>query len=63
MKKIVLNISENTYEKFRFEAIDQKKSVQDIVTERLFFKPFSEDVEKALSDLIESELEKILGES
>ena len=60
MKKIVLNISDNTYEKLRFEAIEEKKSIVDVVAERIFEKPFSEDVLKAFEEWMEKEISKII---
>ena len=59
MKKIVLNISDGNYEKFRFEALQNKKSVQDVVAERLFEKPFSQDVEEAFNAWIEKSIKQI----
>ena len=59
MKKIVLNISDSTYEKIRFEAINEKKSVQEIIYERIFHKPFSEEVEEAFDNWMCHEIEKL----
>lgn len=61
MKKIVLNISDTTYEKLRFEAIEQKKSIPDLIAERLFHKPFSKEVEEAFEKWMETEFDKIIG--
>lgn len=60
MKKIVLNISDTTYEKLRFEALLEKKSVQQIIQERVFHKPFDPEVEEAFEQWMESELNKII---
>ena len=62
MKKIVINISEVTYEKFKFEAIQNKKSIPELIEERIFHKEFSKDVENAYQEWIENEYEKILKE-
>lgn len=62
MKKIVLNISEATYEKLRFEAIREKKSIAELVSERIFYKPFHPEVEEAFEIFMENEIEKILEE-
>ena len=62
MKKFVLNISDSTYEKLRFEAINEKKSIQEIISERIFYKPFSEEVIQAFNEWVEKELESILEE-
>jgi hypothetical protein len=59
MKRIVLNISDTTYEKLRFEALIEKKSIQQIIRERLFNKPFENEVEKALEELMSKEIDKI----
>lgn len=59
MKKIVLNLSDLHIEKFRFEAIEQKKDVQQIIKERIFFKPFSDTVEQAFEIFLESSFENL----
>lgn len=61
MKKIVLNISDATYEKLRFEAMHEKKSVQEVIQDRIFYKPFHEDVLEAFENWMESEVDKIIG--
>ena len=61
MKKIVLNISDNTYEKLRLEAILEKKSVQDILKDRIFYKSFPVEVEEAFGEWMEKEVNKIMG--
>lgn len=63
MKKIVLtaiNIADTQYEKLRFEAIREKKSIQEIIKDRIFFKPFHEDVENAFSEFMQDEFQEIL---
>jgi hypothetical protein len=60
VKKIVLNISDLNFEKFRYESIEQKKSINEILIERIFHKPFSENVENALEKFLESEIEQLL---
>lgn len=62
MKKIMLNISEATYEKLRFESIRDKKSIQEIIHERIFYKPFSYEVEEAFLNLMDQQLIKLLKE-
>jgi len=62
MKKIVLNISDSTYEKLRFEAIHEKKDVQQVVANRIFHKPFHAEVEEAFEDWMNLEIEKIIKE-
>lgn len=61
MKKIVLNISDLTYEKLRFEALHEKKDIQQLLAERVFHKPFHEEVERAFDEWMDQELEKITG--
>lgn len=60
MKKIVLNISDSTYEKLRFEAILEKKNIPELLAERIFHKPFDKEVEEAFEAWMESELNKII---
>lgn len=61
MKKIVLNISDSTYEKLRFEAIMEKKDIQQVIQERIFHKPFHEEVEESFECWMNQEIEKIIG--
>ncbi len=61
MRKIVLNISDSTYEKLRFEAIHEKKSVQQVIEDRIFHKPFHEEVETAFDAYMEQEINNIIG--
>lgn len=61
MKKIVLNISDTTYEKLRFEAMHEKKSIQELIQERVFHKPFASEVEEAFEKLMNDEFEKIIS--
>ncbi len=62
MKKIVLNISDITYEKIRFEAISEQKDISNLIAERIFHKPFSESVESAFESWMSKEIEKIMME-
>lgn len=62
MKKIVLNISDSTYEKLKFEAIREKKDIPDLISERIFHKPFSNEVEEAFNEFMDQEISKIIGE-
>lgn len=62
MKKIVLNISDSTYEKLRFEAIKEQKGIQELIAERVFHKPFDEDVLEYFDAWMNEELEKIVRE-
>lgn len=61
MKKVILNIPDSVYEKFRFEALNEKKSVHEIISTRLAYKPFDLEVEKAFSNWMDEEIEKITG--
>lgn len=63
MKKIVLNISDSTYEKLRFEAIHEKKSVQEVIQDRVFHKPFHQEVQEAFDAWMEQEVNNIIGGS
>ncbi len=62
MKKIILNISDSVYEKFRFEALHEKKSIHDMIGIRLAHKPFDEEVEKAFSMWMSEEISRIVGD-
>lgn len=61
MKKIVLNISDLTYEKLRFESIQEKKDISQLLVERLFHKPFDQQVELAFEIWMNEEFEKLTG--
>lgn len=56
MKKIVLNICDSTYEKLRNEAILEQKSVEDILRERIFYKPFSKEVESSFDQWLQEQI-------
>lgn len=60
MKKIVLNISDSTYEKLRFEAIREKKNIPELLAERIFHKPFHAEVEEAFEAWMTQEIDKII---
>lgn len=65
MKKIVLttvDISDCEFEKFRFEAIMTKKSVQDVIRGRLFSAPFHPEVELAFAKWLEGNIQNIMNE-
>lgn len=62
MKKITINISDSTYEKFKLEALEEGKSIPEIISGRIFHKAFSEDVEKSFSEWISNEINKIIKE-
>jgi len=62
MKKIVLNISDLDYEKFRFEAMHERKSVPDVLRDRLFSKPFHQEVEEAYDQWLTENLESMMNE-
>ena len=62
MKKVIVNICEATYEKLRFEAIFEKKSIQELISDRIVKGPWSEDVEKAFDEFMLAQIEKIIAE-
>lgn len=62
MKKIVLNISDSTFEKLRLEAIQEKKDIQTLLAERIFYKPFNKDVEETFDNWMERETSKLIEE-
>jgi hypothetical protein len=59
---MIINISDSTFERLRFEAIEEDKSIQEIISERLFHKPFSADVEEAFEKLIDQEFQDVFKE-
>ena len=61
MKKLVINLSDSDYEKFRFEAIYSKKSIEEVIRNRIMSKPFDKEVEEAFDQFIENEMQKIIG--
>lgn len=62
MKKIVVNISDSTFEKLRFESIKKRKSISELISERIFHKPFDSDIEEAFENWMGKQLEKIMKE-
>jgi len=62
MKKIVLNITDVDYEKFRFEAIHEKKGVSEVIRSRLFHKKFHQEVEEAYDAWLEEQLIVIMND-
>lgn len=61
MRKIVLNINDCTYEKFRFESINEQKNIQQIIYDRLLHKPFNQAVQIAFEKWLDAEVEKLVG--
>ena len=61
MKKIVLNISDALYEKFRFEAISQRKSVPEVLTQSIYEKVFAPEVENAFSEWMEKNIVEMMS--
>lgn len=62
MKKIIVNMSDSTYEKICFEAIKKKKSISQIISERILYKKFDGEVEESFSEWMNEEVEKIIAE-
>jgi len=62
MKKIILNVSDIEYEKFRLEAIHERKSLQKVICDRIFTKPFHEEVEKSCDEWIQNQLIAMMNE-
>ena len=42
MKKIVINMSDSSYEKLKIEAMTEDKSLSQVMQERIFYKGFSD---------------------
>lgn len=62
MKKIVVNISDIDYQKFTFEAMLEKKSIQEVIKCRIFSTPFDEEIEREFQYWLEDQLIKIMNE-
>lgn len=62
MKKLIVNLSDSTFEKIRFEAIEKQKSLQEVISERLLSTPFSSEAEEAYNKLWDSEFTRLLGD-
>ena len=60
MKKLILNISDSTYEKLRFEAMLERKSIQTVIHNRIFEKPFAGEVEQAFDEWLSEEVERMM---
>lgn len=63
MKKLIVNMSETTYEKLRLECIKQKKEMSEVITERILFKKFDSEVEEAFSKFWDKSFMKLVGEN
>lgn len=63
MKRIVIRLSDFDFERIRFEALEKKKSIREIVLERILSNPFSEEVQEALEKLIDIEFKKFCNET
>lgn len=61
MKKLVLNLSDCNYEKFCLEALEQNKDISTIISERILYKPFSDETEKAFDSKMKKDLDKLLN--
>lgn len=60
MKKVVLTISEIDFEKFRFESIEQRKSIEQVLSDRLFYKSFSLDTLNAVDAWLEENIKELM---
>lgn len=61
MKKIVLNISDALYEKFRFEAIEKRKSVPEVISQAVTEKIFTIEVEDAYNEWLEKNILEMMS--
>lgn len=59
MKKVIINIPDDKFELLRFEAIYERKSVADILKERIFHKPFHKLVKGAYDQWMEKEFNSL----
>lgn len=58
MKKLILNISDSTYEKLKFEAIIEKKDIKQLLSDKIC-NNFSYEVQQAFDNWLEKEIKKI----
>ncbi len=56
MKQVVLTFTDTFYEKIRFEAMLEQKDIRTILKERVLFKKFSPEVEKAFDEWMEKSI-------
>lgn len=63
MKKLIVNISDFTYEKLRFEAMQEKKSIQEIIQQRILYKKFDDEVEEAFEYNMQKQFENLTKDS
>lgn len=59
MKEIKLYISDMDYEKFKLEALCERKDIPSVIRTRLFYKSFDSDIESAFEELMKQEIERI----
>lgn len=62
MRRLILRISDFDFERIRFEALLEKKSIREILMKRIFSNPFCEEVEEALDSLIQENFHKLCQE-
>lgn len=62
MKQIIINISDSTLEKLRFEAIYERKNIEQILKERIFHKPFNHIVLEAYNRWVDQETHALIKE-
>ncbi len=53
-------MSETTYEKLRLECIRDKKELSEIISERILFKKFDNEVEEAFSKFLDKSFMKLI---
>lgn len=63
MKQIVLTFSDVFYEKLRFEAMHEKKDIHSVVRDRVLFKSFHPDVEKAFDEWVEKSINQLSNDN
>lgn len=56
-------MSDVIFEKLRFEAIHKKKSVTDVIKDRILMQPFEKEVEEAYDEFVMSEFKNFKDES
>lgn len=62
MKKIIINCSDHHFEKLKFEAMREQKSIDAVVSSRLFEKPFHVEVEEAYDKFMEAQFSQTMKE-
>lgn len=62
MKKIALTINDIDYEKFALESLKQKKSIQEVIKDRIFERPFDQEILQEVEKWMDHNFQSLLKE-